>query len=375
MLLLGLLVCPASAITNLAYNKSVSVSGFLAPPTSTENIVDSNFSTSSVQTMSVESVDDTDYIQIDLEAIYNLSSIKLKIYDENGAAYIYTNLKYSSDGSTWTTLHEYQSEWLSNLNINDTFSDIDNVRYIRSTVFSLGGLSFQNWYEIQAYPQIYVTSSNANPTHILKCGESTISATFSDAGITTVDAILTSVKPVKPMVPGSGRVTTETETTVVPMTWNGTYWVGTFGNDADLLWGERTVTYLIDGTNSFSSSSTVFVYSDTCTGTGLTNYTQNTPSLMGNYTKKLWQGMDPVSWILYPWLQVWGYLFYVLVTFTIVTTIYLKTQNVTQPLVIGIFLLLIFASTSVVDVTYRQWVIFIIGLALSALYYKVFVRD
>lgn len=221
-------------------------------------------------------------------------------------------------------------------------------------------------------------TSSINPTHILKCGESTISATFSDAGITTVDAILTSVKPVQPMVPGSGRVTSETETTIVSLTDNGTHWVGTFGNDNTLLWGERTLSFNVTNASEsylYGSSERIFVYSDTCTGTGLTNYTQNTPTLMGNYTKKLWQGMDPVTWILYPWLQVWGYLFYVLVTFTIVATIYLKTQNVTQPLVIGIFLLLIFASTSVVDVTYRQWVIFIIGLALSALYYKVFVRD
>lgn len=257
-----------------------------------------------------------------------------------------------------------------------------NISKIIIIIFLLGLLS------CPAEAATGISTSSANPDKIFKCGESTISATFFDDGVYSVNAIFTSEKAVQPMVPGSGRVTTETETTTVPMTHNGTHWVGTFGDNSNLLWGYRTITYEVNrgigGTYIYVSSTKVLVYSDECTGTGVSNYTQVSSGL-GKYTRMLYNGQYSfigtsldnsfIGWALFPWIEVWGYLFYVLVIFTVCTTIYLKTQNITQPLMIGIFFLLVFASTMIFDSSYRQWVVFILAIAMTAIYYKIFVRD
>jgi len=153
------------------------------------------------------------------------------------------------------------------------------------------------------------------------------------------------------------------------------------------LWGTRTVSYQVDTgvITTYTSGTEIFVYGDRCTGTGATNYTQIGTTSMGKFTKMLYQGQFDflgtsletsfIGFAIFPWIEVWGYLFYLLVVFTVVTTIYLKTQNVTQPIAVGVFLLLIFASSAVIDAVYRQWVIFFLALGITALYYRIFVRD
>jgi len=230
-----------------------------------------------------------------------------------------------------------------------------------------------------------ISTSSVNPTKIFKCQPATIAATFSDAGISSVNATLSSTVMVVPDWSQNSNVPT-TQSTTINMSYNGTYWVGTFGNNAALLWGNRAITYTItnEGVNSYLSSSTVFVYSDVCVGTGVTNYTQVSSGL-GKYTRMLYNGQfdffgtsldtSIIGWALYPWIEYWGMLFYLMVIFIICSTIYLKTQNVIQPLVIGVLLLLIFAGTSAIDEIYRQWIIFILALLMAAIYYRVFVRD
>lgn len=221
-------------------------------------------------------------------------------------------------------------------------------------------------------------TSSATPSSIFKCGSSTISATFSDVGITGVNATLTSTQAVQPMIPGSGRIVPEMQSTHVNLTNNSNTWAGIFGNDATLLWGTRSITYevLNGGTNIYPSSTTVFIYSDTCVGTNKTNYTQIiTP--MGNYTRILITNpnMDLITWSLYPWVQYWGFLFYFLVMGTVCSVIYLKTQNITQPLIVGIVLLLVVVGTQVIPETWRNGVIFVIALVLAVIYYRVFTRE
>ncbi len=223
-----------------------------------------------------------------------------------------------------------------------------------------------------------LTSSSANPTKIFKCGESTISATFSDAGITSVNAILTSVKAVQPMIVNNGNNNPISQTTVVSLSDNGTYWVGTFGDDSTLLWGERAISYNVtNGTGSYlySSGQTIFVYSDACTGTGKNSY-QNYTTGIGNYTNMLAQGdMDLITWSLYPWVQYWGYLFYVIVLFITVVVIYLKTQNAMHVLFTMLAFLLTIAALGAIPLEFRSWIIAIIALILGAVFYRLFVRD
>ncbi len=220
-----------------------------------------------------------------------------------------------------------------------------------------------------------VLTSSASPDYILKCSPSTISATFSDAGVTSVNAILTSVKAVQPMVPGSGRTTPETQSTTVALSYNGTFWVGTFGNDANLLWGERDISYVLNGVTTYSPGTKVFVYSDVCTGTDLTNYTQ-LDSGLGKYTSKLYTGMDLVTWSYYSWIEYFGYMFYVLIIFMVVVIQYMKSQNIIQPLIITIFMMLVGVSTIVVVPSdWQNYVIMVIGLLIGIVYYRLFVRE
>jgi hypothetical protein len=231
-----------------------------------------------------------------------------------------------------------------------------------------------------------ILTSSATPSSIFKCGASTISATFDNVGVSAVDAYLISDKAVVPMVVGSGRTLPETQNTTVALAWNGTNWVGNFGNDSTLLWGTRSISYGVTngGYHVYPSVTDVFVYSDACTGTGIKSY-QQMPTGLGRYTKNLFNGkfsfigtsLDTsfVGWAIYPYVELFGYVFYLLVTFTVVTVIYLKTQNITQPLTVGVFLMLIFAPLTYIDTVYQQWIIFFIALGLAAIYFRIFVRD
>lgn len=223
-----------------------------------------------------------------------------------------------------------------------------------------------------------LTDSNVSNSSIFKCQPSTIYANFSDDNILSMDAILSGQAIID-----YGLYIYPSDVVVMTRIDSG-QWQGTYGNNASLKWGLKRISFYDNLSNTYLSDSTIFVYSDKCEGTGISNYTQVSSGL-GNYTKKLYESQfdllgtsldnSIIGWALYPWIQVWGYVFYVIVMFSIVTTIYLKTQNIIQPLVVGVFLLLIFASSGVVDEIYRQWVVFFIALALAAIYYKIFVKD
>jgi len=223
-------------------------------------------------------------------------------------------------------------------------------------------------------------SSGANPNKIFKCQEAIVTANFSNySSITAVTAIFTNQRILLHGI-------TYHNVTTKSMSNSGLgVWTTTFGGDPNMLWGSRTISFSVtEGTvTTASTGAKVLVYSDTCTGT-VTNYTQVSSGL-GRYTSMLYTGKfsfigtsletSLIGWALFPWIEIWGYLFYVLVMFTIVVTIYLKTQSVVQPIAVSIFLLLIFASSFIVEPIYRQWIIFILALAMTALYYRIFMRD
>jgi hypothetical protein len=231
-------------------------------------------------------------------------------------------------------------------------------------------------------PSVYaspiILSSNASPLKIFKCGASIITANFSDDSIVNLTANFNGQSVLL-----HGFLYNPTES--LTMTWIASgQWQGIYGNDQTLLWGLRQVSFTDELGNNYTTNATLFVYSDNCVGTNKTNYTQ-IPNGLGKYTAKLYNGQfsflgssfetSIIGWALFPWIEIWGYLFYLLIIFTICIVIYMKTQNIVQPLSIGVFLLLIFASTSVIDTQYKQWILFILAIAITALYYRVFVRD
>jgi len=226
-----------------------------------------------------------------------------------------------------------------------------------------------------------ILTSDATPNKIFRCGESTISATFDDVGITSVRAWANATDAVNPMIPGSGRVSPEIAAPInITMTFNGTYWVNsTFGDNSTMLWGNRGITYVVTagGTNIYPSSTTIFVYNSasTCTGTGKNSY-QNYTRGIGNYTNKVMSGdMDLLTFSIYPWIQYWGYLFYMIVIFVTVVVIYMKTQNAMHVLYSLFVFLLVISATGAIDVSYRSYVISFIALCIAAVLYRLYARE
>jgi len=223
-----------------------------------------------------------------------------------------------------------------------------------------------------------ILTSDATPNKTFKCGTSTISATFSDGGIVSVNAYLNSTQAVQPMVPGSGRITPETQSTTVPMAFNGTYWVGTFGNDNTILWGTRGITYGVNtgATTYYTSSTGVFVYGGQCTGTNIQYYNQTNPGI-GNYTNMIWNGTGNMNLIeigIYPFVQYWGFLFYLLTILTVCVSIFMKTENVYNSLLSAFIMFAVLSTTSYINPIYIQWIYLFMAIALAIILLKLFTK-
>ncbi len=230
---------------------------------------------------------------------------------------------------------------------------------------------------IQSVSATTLSSSVLSNENMFKCQATTITATFSDDIITNLSATFYGQQIME-----KGRLLRPKDTIsmskISPNVWQGTY-----GNDASLKWGEKNIVYT-DNSNNIYSGGSVFVYGDTCTGTDVTKYTQ-VSSGMGRYTRLLYQenfsffgtSMETslIGWAIYPWIEVIGYVLYILVIFIICSTVYLKTQNVTQPLIIAVLMFLVLASTAVIPNEYRKWILVILALGIAALYYRVFVKE
>jgi len=169
-----------------------------------------------------------------------------------------------------------------------------------------------------------ITASSTTPSNIFKCGASTINVTF-DGVANSVNAILT-----------NSRIT---EVTNISLTNNSGVWTGTFGNNASLNWGNRSVSYLINYLNSVESTSYVFVYSDNCTGTNIPGYkntSYRTSAGFGNYTRPLFTGEKNIlEFLMSGYIDIIGYTIYIIILFVICAIIYIKTQSVMSPILIA----------------------------------------
>lgn len=365
---------------------SVYASQIYPPTSSTDSLISDNDITTYSDT-GVVCFGGAIYQYVDFSG-YDLTSsnVDTSVYiqgNSDGAYYLWNSVTSAWDSMGVATVNSWT-------NVSGIAAQYKNPLKIRSygVIYGAGCAWNRHIAELQASTTTAstLTSSGVSQLKIFPCGQSVITANFS-GGVTSVTAIITNQQIMKQGVMVG-------QTTSIPMTDTGSgTWSGTFGNDQTLDWGTRTISFRAtdgSGTTTYGSGSSIFVYNVgynqiACGATPVSNYTQVGSGGFGNYTRMLYNGnftllgnsleRSFIGWALYPFIQYWGYLFYVLVIFSIVSTIYLKTQSVAQPLTIGIIFLLVLASTGFIDMSYRQWVIFIIALALSAIYYKVFVRD
>lgn len=211
-------------------------------------------------------------------------------------------------------------------------------------------------------------SSNTVPNKIFKCQPSLVSANFTGT-ITSVNAWINSSSPV--MWYG----TFQTNQTSKVMTDNsGGYWTATYGNDNTTLYGNKTITFQVttaSGTFYNTTNNYIFVYSDDCIGTGITNYTQLNRSGLGNYTSRLWSNPNYtlIDLALQPWLDYWGYFFYLFIVGLVATSVYQKSQNVWQPIIVAFTGLSVLATTTAVPDEFRNPLVAILGICFGAIIY------
>jgi len=211
-------------------------------------------------------------------------------------------------------------------------------------------------------------SSAAIPSKIFKCQPSTIYANFSDfAGITAVNVTIGNNLAV--MVNGSSLTPHED---YAMSNAGGGQWTYVYGNNASIIWGNKSIVFNVSTGATWATNTTssyVFVYSDFCTGTGITNVSING----GNYTNRLARDdANFLSWMVQPFVDYWGMVFYVMCVFAIVMAMYIKNQHVGAPLLTGTLLLGLLAAYNKLPDEWKVWMAVIMAAAIVAILWKVF---
>jgi len=246
--------------------------------------------------------------------------------------------------------------------------------YINTNLLKLILLSFVVSLIFISSASAALLTSDITPNQIFKCQPAIISATFSDGGIVSVDAIVSTTESV---LPGwqSGSNVRRTESTTVNLAFNGTFWVGTFGNNASLLWSTRSITYLVNGVTTYPSASTVLVYSDSCTGTGVTSYKNISSGLNMTYTDSLLSSnISFFDWLVSPYTNTMGVLFFFIIISIIVILTYMKSHNLISTMLVGILLVILVSNTNYIPTEYQGLVKILIALGLASLLIYIFVK-
>lgn len=207
-------------------------------------------------------------------------------------------------------------------------------------------------------------SSGTVPDHIFKCQPSVISVNYTNiADIVSVNALV---------IERDGS-----QVSYSMQNMNGGLFQYTYGNDNTTKWGNKTINFQIMTANSsyinLSNPRTfVFVYSDECTGTGITSW-RNTNTGLGNYTKPLFTGSQNIIQVAQqPYLNYWGYSIYILMMFGFMSILYLKGQSVSQPLLLGFLMIAALVSTGLVPSVYRMYILFFMAAAMAAIFWRLF---
>lgn len=200
------------------------------------------------------------------------------------------------------------------------------------------------------------------PTKIFKCQQSDIYANYSNfADILTVTAVLQERNGTTTLVPMVNVV-------------NGD-WAGSYGNDNQTAWGNKSITFRatnLGGSYDNTTTAFIFVYSDECTGTNIQGYKNTTlRSGFGNYTQSLFTGeKNLMEFSLQPYLDYFGYAIYLLVLFTICGVLYIKNQSVMQPLMMGFIGLIGLITSGLVPAPFKNYILLFMGVAMAAIFWR-----
>jgi len=208
-----------------------------------------------------------------------------------------------------------------------------------------------------------VSSVTVNPHKIFKCQASTITATFNDfADITQVNLSLETLT--------TGRDETYNMTNT-----GGGIFTYTYGNDNKTVWGNKTIFFDVKYTPAsqvtLAGDNYVFVYSDNCVGSNIQGST-NISIGLGHYTSQLRTSSDFLSWLLVPYIDYFGYSFFIFVMIFMMAIIYNKNQKISQIIIIGVITLITLAASGFIPDQFKVWSLMAIGAIIAAAAWKTF---
>lgn len=219
---------------------------------------------------------------------------------------------------------------------------------------------------VQTVHAAILDSYSVTPTHIFKCQEAVILANYSDNGdINTLAALL---------FERDGSYTSVSMTNLGSGNYSGNY-----GNDNTISWGNKSITFRVTkadaSTYNNTTTSYVFVYSDSCTGSDIEGYknTSYRTGGFGNYTRPLFTGeKNLVEFSLAPFLDYWGFMIYLIFLTSICFIIYIKNQSVMQPIIIAFVGIVGLVSSNVLPEEYKNYIMLLMAAAMAAIFWKLF---
>jgi hypothetical protein len=217
-----------------------------------------------------------------------------------------------------------------------------------------------------------LNSVSIGNSSIFPCQDTTITVVF-DSPVSSVSLIF-----INQPITEQGTVIYNT-TSVSMSTGDSITWTASYGNNPSLKWGKKTVYLFVNGVDTIDTGAKIFVYNNgyiPCVGSDASSY-RNYVSGIGKYTNLLLKNdISFLDWAVYPWEEALGYTFYMFVVFTICTSIYFKAQNVMQPTIVAIFLLIVGGVASItVDSNIRPWILIALALSFGVVYYRLMVKE
>jgi hypothetical protein len=145
-----------------------------------------------------------------------------------------------------------------------------------------------------------------------------------------------------------------------------------YGNDPNMLWGNKTITYKPDTMTLIDYNDHIFVYSDECTGANIQGY-RNTSfeGSFGNYTGAIFRGEENIlQFAEKPFLINIGYVIYILVMGTICLLVYIGSQSVMSPIIIVFITAASLIGSGVFPQEYRIPALLITAAATAAIFWR-----
>ncbi len=207
-------------------------------------------------------------------------------------------------------------------------------------------------------------TSSTFPQKIFKCQESTISVTYiNTADIVSVNALV--------------NERDGTQISYAMQNMSGGIWNYSYGNDNTTKWGNKTIYFqVITASGSYinQTSTFIFVYSDDCIGSNIQSWKNtSTRSGFGNYTTPLFTGDKNVLEVAQqPYLDYFGYAIYVLIAFSMMSILYLKTQSVAQPLLMGFLMVAVLVGSNLIQTQYKTYILLLMAVAMATIFWKLF---